>query len=83
METGGAGARAQWQDEQVDAVQPPQALPPLTGAELPLESLEKAAKAESTRRAPLLQRGQAASSFDLLIGRSSSNLISHSGQQYS
>ena len=61
------------------AEQPLQELPPLMGVEEPLESLETAAKADSTRRAPLLQRGQDASSSDLLIGRSSSNLSPHSG----
>ena len=74
---------AQRQVEQLLEEQPLQPPPPATGAELPLELLVKAANVEIARCAPFLHVGQGASSLALLIGRSSSNLSPHLGQQYS
>jgi len=69
--------------EQLLEEQPLQPPPPLTVADVPLELLVKAANIEMARCAPFLQVGQGASSLALLIGRSSSNLSPHLGQQYS
>jgi len=69
--------------EQLLEEQPLQPPPPLTGADVPLELLVKAANIEMARCAPFLQVGQGASSLTLLIGRSNSNLSPHLGQQYS
>lgn len=67
----------------MEAEHVPQELPPPTGAESPLELLEKAAKEDSTLLAPLLQRGQDAPSFTWLMGRNNSNLRSHLEHWYS
>jgi len=65
---------------EVHPLQPPA---PATEAEDPLELLVKAENEETARFAPFLQVGQGASSLALLMGRSSSNLSPHLGQQYS
>jgi len=61
-------------------LQPPE---PATALELPLSLFIKAANVETARLAPFLQVGQGASSLALLMGRRSSNLTPHLGQQYS
>jgi len=53
--------------EQSLAEQVLQPLLPPTGVEFPLEILEKAAKVDSFRLAPLLQRGQGAPSLTWLM----------------
>jgi hypothetical protein len=57
--------------------------PPPIGVDRPSLLLEKEAKEENTRFAPLWQRGQEILSFAWLWWRSNSNLKLQSGQKYS
>jgi len=70
------------QEEQLEAVQPAQELPP-TGADIPFSSVAKQANREGTRLASLLQMGQGAGSAARLTGRIFSNFRSQSVQTYS
>ena len=72
------------QEEQLEEVQEPQALPaPAMEEGSPDEPLEKAENREKSLRAGAWQRGQHASSPDSLKGRRSSNVRSQAGQLYS
>jgi hypothetical protein len=57
--------------------------PPPIGVDVPSLLLEKEAKEENIRLAPLQQRGQEALSFAWVWRRSNSNLKLQSGQRYS
>jgi len=67
---------------QLLALQPEQGFPP-TGEEVPVLSLEKQANLDNAGSTRIWQRGQGALTPARLIGRSSSNLVLHSGQIYS
>ena len=67
---------------QLEEPQLAQELPP-TAEDIPLSSVEKQAKVDSTRSDISWHSGQGAASVALLNGRNSSNLTSQEGQTYS
>ena len=72
-----------WQVSQLVAEHEPQEELPPIGVDGPSLPLEKEAKADNIRFAPLWQRGQEAFSFAWVWWRSNSNLKLQIGQKYS